>query len=231
MRNHYKKHDWDLERAKHAEYQILAEGLLNVVGSLGRRIEDNKDKDPILIGVGLGQFSSNSKLSSLHSTFLSYFIRMVRSLGYVVVGINEYYTLKKCSRCTGFIAQVTLRRFYCYGCKRYYHRDVMAAQNMCEIVLHRLKNFEIGNRLQQMEHTRGWQVPARFRAPRRQAAPALPAAPRHIARGLSRIPVRIRAGGANRPESRLVFYACAKPRICDGLWGWVLRRLYFGNVI
>ncbi|OAQ25055.1 hypothetical protein K457DRAFT_23626 [Linnemannia elongata AG-77] len=46
--------------------------LLNVVvGSLGRRVEDNEDKDPILFGVGLGQFSSDSKLSSLHSTFLS----------------------------------------------------------------------------------------------------------------------------------------------------------------
>ncbi|KAI1297002.1 hypothetical protein EDD11_007315 [Mortierella claussenii] len=76
--NRYKKHEWDLERAKHAEYQALAERLPNVVGgSLGRRIEDNKDKDSILSRVGLSQLSSNSKLSSLHSTFLSYFIGTV----------------------------------------------------------------------------------------------------------------------------------------------------------
>ncbi|KAF9284831.1 hypothetical protein BGZ88_009765 [Linnemannia elongata] len=147
--NRFRKHSWDMERAKFAEYQALAERLLNVVGgSLGRRIEENEDKDPILIGVGLGQFSSNTKLSSLHSTFLSYFVKTVRSLGYVVVGINEYYTSKKCPRCTAFIAQVTLRRFYCYECKRYYHRDVLAAQNMCEVVLHRLKNFERPKHLQ-----------------------------------------------------------------------------------
>ncbi|OAQ27379.1 hypothetical protein K457DRAFT_33831 [Linnemannia elongata AG-77] len=147
--NHYKKHAWDLERAKQAEYQALAERLLNVVGgSLGRRVEDNEDKDPILFGVGLGQFSSNSKLSTLHSTFLSYFVQTVRSLGYVVVGINEYYTSKKCPRCTEFIAQVTLRSFYCYSCKQYFHRDTMAAQNMCEIVLHRLKTFERPKHLQ-----------------------------------------------------------------------------------
>ncbi|KAF9118330.1 hypothetical protein BGW39_001266, partial [Mortierella sp. 14UC] len=72
----------------------------------------------------------------------------VRSLGYVVVGINEYYTSKKCPRCTEFIAQVTLRSFYCYACKRYLHRDTMAAQNMCEIVLHRLKTFERPKHLQ-----------------------------------------------------------------------------------
>ncbi|OAQ26545.1 hypothetical protein K457DRAFT_697714 [Linnemannia elongata AG-77] len=147
--NRYKKHAWDLERAKQAEYQAIAERLLNVVGgSLGRRVEDNEDKDPILFGVGLGQFSSNSKLSTLHPTFLSYFIQTVRSLGYVVVGINEYYTSKKCPRCTEFIAQVTLRSFYCYSCKQYFHRDTMAAQNMCEIVLHRLKTFERPKHLQ-----------------------------------------------------------------------------------
>ncbi|KAK5828979.1 hypothetical protein F5H01DRAFT_12584 [Linnemannia elongata] len=78
--NRYKKHAWDLERAKQAEYQALAERLLNVVGgSLGRRVEDNEDKDPILFGVGLGQFSSNSKLSTLHSTFLSYFVQTAMS--------------------------------------------------------------------------------------------------------------------------------------------------------
>ncbi|KAI1309985.1 hypothetical protein EDD11_003934 [Mortierella claussenii] len=69
-----------MERAKHAECQVFAEKLLNVVGGgLGRRIEDNKDKNPILIGVGRGQFCSNSKLSSLHSTFLSYFIGTARA--------------------------------------------------------------------------------------------------------------------------------------------------------
>jgi hypothetical protein len=76
--NRFKKHKWDQKRAMQAEYQVLAERLLNVVGgSLGRRVEDNEDKDPVLFAVGLGQFSSNSKLSSLHSTFLSYFIRTV----------------------------------------------------------------------------------------------------------------------------------------------------------
>jgi hypothetical protein len=76
--NRFKKHEWDQKRAMQAEHQALSERLLNVVGgSLGRRVEDNEDKDPVLFAVGLGQFSSNSKLASLHSTFLSYFIRTV----------------------------------------------------------------------------------------------------------------------------------------------------------
>ncbi|KAF9290374.1 hypothetical protein BGZ88_007373, partial [Linnemannia elongata] len=72
----FNRSKWDMSRARHEEYQLMAERLLNIVGgSLGRRIEDNKEQDPILIGVGLGQFESNIKLSSLDSTFLAYFIR------------------------------------------------------------------------------------------------------------------------------------------------------------
>ncbi|KAI8606022.1 hypothetical protein EDD21DRAFT_79589 [Dissophora ornata] len=91
----YKRHHWDMKRARQAEYQTVAERLLGIVGgSLGRRVEDNKDTDPVLIGIGLGQFSSKSRLSSLHSTFLSYFIQKARSLGYVVVGLNEFLILR-----------------------------------------------------------------------------------------------------------------------------------------
>ncbi|KAG9072241.1 hypothetical protein KI688_000010 [Linnemannia hyalina] len=57
-----------------------------------------------------------------------------RSLGYIIVGLNEYYTSKKCPHCGHFVAQVTLRRFYCPECQVYHHRDVMAAENMANIV-------------------------------------------------------------------------------------------------
>ncbi|OAQ22580.1 hypothetical protein K457DRAFT_295811 [Linnemannia elongata AG-77] len=138
-----------MRRARQAEYQAIAESLLGIVGgSLGRRVEDNKSTDPILIGVGLGQFASKSRLSSLHSTFLSYFVQKARSLGYVVVGLNEYYTSKKCPRCTHFVAQVTLRTFYCFHCQIFHHRDVMAAENMCKIALGHLVRHERPDYLQ-----------------------------------------------------------------------------------
>ncbi|KAF9114686.1 hypothetical protein BGW39_003286, partial [Mortierella sp. 14UC] len=66
------------ERLKkfYMEYQAIAERLLGIVGgSLGRRLKDNDGDDAILIGIGLGQFMSNSRLSSLHSSFLEYFIK------------------------------------------------------------------------------------------------------------------------------------------------------------
>ena len=67
---------------------------------------------------------------------ITYFIHcvQVRSLGYIVVGINEYYTSKKCPDCQNFVGQVNIRQFYCTHCARYHHRDVMAAENMAKIV-------------------------------------------------------------------------------------------------
>ncbi|KAI7817781.1 hypothetical protein BC939DRAFT_464994 [Gamsiella multidivaricata] len=98
--NRFKKNTWDMERAKHIEYQAIANSLLKIVGgSIGERC-----KSPVLIGVGLGDFRSSKRLSSLHGTFLSYFIPLARSLGYVVVGIEEYYTSKKCPNCEEFVA-------------------------------------------------------------------------------------------------------------------------------
>ncbi|KAF9145125.1 hypothetical protein BG015_011995, partial [Linnemannia schmuckeri] len=128
----YKRHQWDMQRALHGEFQLIAHRLLGIVGGgLGIRSDPSK---PVIIGVGLGKFGTKSELTSLHSTFLSYFIPLARSLGYIVVGLNEYYTSKKCPACGLFVAQVDLRRFFCSHCQVYHHRDIMAAGNMANII-------------------------------------------------------------------------------------------------
>ncbi|KAF8927427.1 hypothetical protein BGZ47_002161, partial [Haplosporangium gracile] len=73
--NHnYKRRQWDMERARHMEYQLLAGRLLKIVeGGLG--IPSNP-LNPVIIGVGLGKFGIQNGLSSLYSSFLSYLIPM-----------------------------------------------------------------------------------------------------------------------------------------------------------
>ncbi|KAF9988683.1 hypothetical protein BGZ79_005094, partial [Entomortierella chlamydospora] len=66
----------------------------------------------------------------------------VRSPGYIVDGLNEFYTSKKCPDCHEFVAQVTLRKLFCRNCGRYHHRDVMAAENMSNIAREYLLNQE-----------------------------------------------------------------------------------------
>jgi hypothetical protein len=46
-----------------------------VGGSIGR--QKGKD-DKVLIAVGLGDFSSKSRLASLHTSFMSFFVQKVR---------------------------------------------------------------------------------------------------------------------------------------------------------
>ncbi|KAG0277634.1 hypothetical protein BGZ96_002787 [Linnemannia gamsii] len=99
----YKKHQWDMKRAPHGEFQLIAHRLLGIVGGgLGIRSDPSK---PVIIGVGLGKFGTKSGLSSLHLTFLSYFVPLV-----------------------------DLRRFFCSHCQVYHHRVVMAAESMGNIV-------------------------------------------------------------------------------------------------
>ncbi|KAF9903119.1 hypothetical protein EC991_004145 [Linnemannia zychae] len=87
-----------------------------------------------VIGISLGQFKSSSGLTTLHGSFQAFFIQLARSLGYVVVGVNEFFTSKKCLTCEQFVYQVNIRRLFWKSCKSFIHRDILAAHNMCNIV-------------------------------------------------------------------------------------------------
>ncbi|KAG0014587.1 hypothetical protein BGZ82_001717, partial [Podila clonocystis] len=127
-----KKHKWDAQRARDKEFELIAKRLLKMVGGNPGRKRDKKDK--AIIGIGLGEFSPTSRLSSLHSAFSTYFMQMARSLDYIVVGVNEYYTSKRCPVCHEFVGQVDIRQLYCPKCRAKIHRDVMAGHNMCNII-------------------------------------------------------------------------------------------------
>lgn len=71
----FKKFKWLARRAKKEEYTRMADSLLRMVdGCVGAKREDG---NKVIIGVGLGKFSSNSKLSSLHESFQSFFVQKV----------------------------------------------------------------------------------------------------------------------------------------------------------
>ena len=70
-----KKHIWDAKRARDNEFKLVAKRLLKLIGGTpgAKRDPDNK----VVIGIGLGEFSSNSRLSSLHTAFSACFIQIV----------------------------------------------------------------------------------------------------------------------------------------------------------
>ncbi|KAG0064302.1 hypothetical protein BGZ92_005802 [Podila epicladia] len=103
-----------------------------VGGSIGA---EKKDDDKVIIGIGLGNFKSMSRLLSLHGTFMTYFVKKAHSLGYLVLGVNEYYTSKKCLKCEKFVGQPrNIRHSYCRNCKKYIHYDSMAGRNMVNVL-------------------------------------------------------------------------------------------------
>ena len=71
----FERHCFDAKKARDAEFAVVAERLRNMVGgSTGRkRAADEK----VVIGVGLGDFASKMRLSSLHTPFLAYFVQKV----------------------------------------------------------------------------------------------------------------------------------------------------------
>ncbi|KAI7817140.1 hypothetical protein BC939DRAFT_16560 [Gamsiella multidivaricata] len=76
--NRFKKHKWGARRARDAEYRLITDRLLKLVGgSFGRKREE---ANKIVIGVGLGKLSTKTRLSSLHESFLSYFVQKARTL-------------------------------------------------------------------------------------------------------------------------------------------------------
>ncbi|KAI1290718.1 hypothetical protein EDD11_009078 [Mortierella claussenii] len=145
----YKKHRHMSKKARTLEFHRLADSLLRMVGgSIG---EKRKEEDKIVIGIGMGRFTSTSRLSSLHGTFESYFIQKARALGYLVIGVHEYYTSKRCPKCQQFVAQTeSIRCLYCSYRKKYcsskegltnnftralyMHRDTMVGHNMVNIL-------------------------------------------------------------------------------------------------
>ncbi|OAQ26935.1 hypothetical protein K457DRAFT_21758, partial [Linnemannia elongata AG-77] len=123
------KHKWDSNICRKEEYYKVAEGLLNMIGgSVGRPRLPHQN---VVIAIGLAKFTAVHGPPALNGTFQAFFINLARSLGYLVVGINEYYSSKRCPHCHAFVCATSdWRTLYCTTCKRFLQRDVMASENM-----------------------------------------------------------------------------------------------------
>ena len=126
---------WQLELASKSVLDKSVNELLQMVGcKSGKKWNFNDGIGPI-VGVGLGQFRFHQQ--SLHAKFAKYFTQKARSIGVVVVGVNEYYTSQKCPRCLSKLYEVDRRVKYCEECRMFLNRDNSAAQNICTLVIMR----------------------------------------------------------------------------------------------
>ncbi|TPX45446.1 hypothetical protein SeMB42_g04006 [Synchytrium endobioticum] len=96
--------------------------------SMGHKLSSDKK---VIEAIGMGDFSS---AKSRHVIFIRHLIRKLRPLRYTIKRVNEYYTSKKCPCCEELVEMQARRRSYCRHCNKWYHRDVMAADNIVSIV-------------------------------------------------------------------------------------------------
>ncbi|TPX53466.1 hypothetical protein SeMB42_g00759 [Synchytrium endobioticum] len=135
--NKYKRKRWDADKAKRGELDRVLEGIVNMVDeSMGHKLSGGIK---VIVTIGMCDFSSTQ---SRHVMFIRYLFRKLRPLGYTIVGVNEYFTSKKCPCGTEFVEMPAMRRLYCRRCNKWYHRDVMAADNMVNIVRGYLEHDE-----------------------------------------------------------------------------------------
>jgi hypothetical protein len=80
----------------------------------------------------LGDADFDSK-KTIHVAFKNYFVEKVRSLGYKVLYVNEYYTSQKAPCCGNQTEFFGVRVKYCRNCHKFFHRDVMAGENMVNV--------------------------------------------------------------------------------------------------
>ncbi|KAG0010590.1 hypothetical protein BGZ81_002685 [Podila clonocystis] len=125
----YWKHHWDANVCRKEEFYKVADGLLKMIGgSVGR---PRMSHQVVVIAIGLAKFAAVHGPASLDGTFQAFFVNLARSLGYLVIGINEYYSSKRCPDCHDFVCATSdWWTLYCKSCKCFRQRDVMASDNM-----------------------------------------------------------------------------------------------------
>jgi transposase len=123
----FKKKLWDYKKAARGEFDRLTNSLLKMVGgTIGKKLNGS---EKVYIGIGDANFDAGEA----QSEFERYFVKKARSLGYIVGSINEYFTSQKCPNCKNFTEYVNgIRVKYCRTCHKYFHRDVMAGQNIAQ---------------------------------------------------------------------------------------------------
>ena len=127
-----KKH----QREANGEMDRIIESMFNMVGGTSSKPVPAGESVYIVLGdagfdVGRG----------CHTTFENRFVSKAKSLGYTILYADEYYTSQVCPCCDRKCKSKGMRVKYCQHCDLHFHRDIMAAENMCCIGESGLRNL------------------------------------------------------------------------------------------
>ncbi|KAI3629972.1 hypothetical protein MIR68_011407 [Amoeboaphelidium protococcarum] len=122
----WKRASWDQKKAQRAEYDRATNAILKMVdGKINQKCYGK-----VIFGLGDAQFESKQ---TTHQSFEKYFVAKVKSRGYPVIYLNEYLTSQKAPCCGRMCESFGLRVKYCRQCHKFFHRDIMAAENLVNV--------------------------------------------------------------------------------------------------
>ncbi|CAO3565455.1 unnamed protein product [Mortierella alpina] len=134
----YLRKSWDMRKAQLAAYDYAIKAIMNLADQ--KSVNEGQRKAAnganVVFAIGLGSFNTQTGLPSKHGDLERRFIIKVKSLGYDVVGVHEYFTSAKCPRqgCNAFLEQVKKTRTkYCRNCKAFMDRDKVGSENIATI--------------------------------------------------------------------------------------------------
>jgi hypothetical protein len=126
-----KRKKWDYKKAQRAEYDRATHAILKMVdAAIYKKMEEGNE---VVFVLGNAEFETKR---TIHTSFEKHFVRKVRSLNYPVLYVNERYTSQRCPCCQDVntaTEAMCMRVKYCRTCKKYFHRDNMAGENMVQI--------------------------------------------------------------------------------------------------
>ena len=137
-----KKRRFELKAAQISCWDRHVSKVLRLAGAgIDRpaKFYENKNGFRIFFGFGQVDFADNTSTA----TFNAYMIKKLLSLGHKILFLDEYYTSQKCPCCHGQTtftgSKGNIRVKYCHKCDIYFHRDLMAALNITNVMVAELK--------------------------------------------------------------------------------------------
>ena len=106
-----------------------------------------------MVVIGKADFGQGT--NSIHEKIASEIALKFKAMGLFVFLVDEYNTSQMCPCCEQFTRQIKFRVKYCENCNRFYHRDVMAGENMAIIG-------------RELARVNGGNIPIRLRRPIQQ---------------------------------------------------------------
>ncbi|KAG0205644.1 hypothetical protein BGX28_002760 [Mortierella sp. GBA30] len=143
----YLKKAWKMHEGQITSYDFGIKAIMRLAGqkSVNEGRKRKQDVITAVFAVGLASFNTQTGLPSKHGESERRFVTGVRSLGYDILGVHEYYSSAKCLRrdCNTFLEQIKKTRSkYCRQCQAYMDRDQVGSENIAIICQAQIRDQE-----------------------------------------------------------------------------------------